>query len=385
MTTALTGGDVLRSDGSVQRADVVIDGERIIQVGQYQATPDGQTIDVGGCLVLPGFIDAHTHISHGYAGVEGDTPAGQGIRAAARARRALQVGITSVRELGSYRQVDMDLRRAINEGWTIGPRMLCAGEYVNITGGHGHPKGRRADGPDEVRKAVREQLLAGADVIKLMCSGGAARADESPDAAQFTAAEIAAAVDEAHLAGKPLAAHAHPTRSIRWALEAGADSIEHGTFLDDWCIDFMAQHDVFLVPTLAVYRHIATSGHWPHLQARAAQLLEAKVLTLQKAVAAGVRWAVGTDTSAFFPLEDFVEELRQLAFTTGIGPAGVLQAATLGNARLLGLAEVGSVEPGYLADLVVVAGDPLADLSALRNVRMTVARGQVLEWASAAV
>lgn len=383
MATAFVGGSVLHGDGTVSAADVLLDGQTVAAVGVSLDMPPGTRVfDVSGKTVLPGFIDAHTHLTHGYEASVTDTEAAQGVRANRQALRALRAGVTTIRELGSYRRVDIALRNAINAGLAVGPRMLCAGTYIAITGGHGHPKGRAADGPQEVRKAVREQILAGADVIKMMCSGGAARRDESADAAQFTSEEISAAAEEAHFAGRPFAAHAHPTRSIKWALQAGADSLEHGTYLDEECIDLMLEHSTYLVPTLGVYRSIATSPQWPDLVERATELYAAKTGTLRRALERGVRVAVGTDSSAFFPIERYAEELELLVSETDLTARDVLLMATSGNASLLGLEGVGVVQPGYRADLVILDGDPVADLTNVGHVSFTVRDGAVFDWAS---
>ena len=385
MSVAFIGGSVFGPDGTVREADVLLDGSHISAVGQDLDAPKGaRRISAAGRTILPGLIDAHTHLTHGYAEVVGDTEAAQGVRAARQALRALRTGITTVRELGSYRRVDIALRDAILAGLAVGPRMLCAGAYITITGGHGHPKGRAADGPDEVRKAAREQLLAGADQLKLMCSGGAARRAESADAVQFTFEEISAAVEEATFAGRPVAAHAHPTRSIKWALASGVHSIEHGTYLDEECIELMHAKSVFLVPTLAVYRHIATSGHWPDLTERAAQLYEAKLGTLRSALAAGVPIALGTDTSMYLPIEDYASEAELLVAEAGLSTREVLLLATRTNAEFLGLANVGRVAEGAIADLILVDGDPVADLGALRRVAVTVRDGVVFDWGAIA-
>ena len=371
------------SDGTLHTADVLIEQDTISAVGaQLDAPASAQVVDLAGRAVLPGLIDAHTHLTHGYEGVVADREAGQGVRATFQALRALRAGLTTVRELGSYRQVDIALRNAIRAGRVLGPRMLCAGTYLTITGGHGHPKGRAADGPAEVRRAVREQFLAGADLIKVMCSGGAAREDESADASQFTAEEISAICDEAALAGRQVAAHAHPARSIKWAVQAGAYSIEHGTFLDDECCDLLAERGTFLVPTLNVYKTLAGSTKWPYLRERAGYLYTQKIETFRRAAQRDVKWAVGSDTSMFLPIEDFHQELTAISEALEIDAGTVLLAATKGNAELLGLDRVGEILPGYLADLVVVADDPTRDLAAVRNVRYTITGGRLIDWAS---
>jgi imidazolonepropionase-like amidohydrolase len=374
---------VFGSDGTLRTADVLIEQDTISAVGaQLDVPASAQVVDLAGRAVLPGLIDAHTHLTHGYEGVVADREAGQGVRATFQALRALRAGLTTVRELGSYRQVDIALRNAIRAGRALGPRMLCAGTYLTITGGHGHPKGRAADGPAEVRRAVREQFLAGADLIKVMCSGGAAREDESADASQFTAEEISAICDEAALAGRRVAAHAHPARSIKWAVQAGAYSIEHGTFLDDECCDLLAERGTFLVPTLNVYKTLAGSTKWPYLRERAGYLYTQKIGTFRRAAQRGVKWAVGSDTSMFLPIEEFHQELTAISEALEIDAGTVLLAATKGNAELLGLDRVGEILPGYLADLVVVADDPTRDLAAVRNVRYTITGGRLIDWAS---
>jgi imidazolonepropionase-like amidohydrolase len=380
----LRGGNVFGPDGMLRAADVRVRQGAIEAVGpRLDAPDDGQVVELGGRAVLPGLIDAHTHLTHGYAGAVGDREAAQGVRASFQALRALRAGITTVRELGSYRQVDIALRDAINAGRVLGPRMLCAGTYLTITGGHGHPKGRAADGVAEVRRAVREQVLAGADLIKVMCSGGAARRDESPDASQFTAEEISAIVDEAALAGRRVAAHAHPARSIRWALQAGAYSIEHGTFLDDECCDLLAEKGAFLVPTMHVYQAIAGSERWPDLRERAAFLHAHKTKTFRRAAERGAAWAVGTDCSMFLPIEDYWRELAAICQILEIEPRSAILAACAGNASLLGLDGLGEIAPGSLADMIVVAeGDPTRDLSALASIRYTIASGRIIDWAA---
>jgi imidazolonepropionase-like amidohydrolase len=380
----LRSGRVFGAGGTLRPADVLIRDGTIEAVGpRLDAPADAQVVELAGRAVLPGLIDAHTHLTHGYAGAVGDREAAQGVRAAFQALRALRAGITTVRELGSYRQVDIALRDAINAGRVLGPRMLCAGTYLTITGGHGHPKGREADGAAEVRRAVREQLLAGADLIKVMCSGGAARRDESPDASQFTAEEISAIVDEATLAGRRVAAHAHPARSIRWALQAGAYSIEHGTFLDDECCDLLIEKGAFLVPTLNVYQAIAGSDRWPDLRERAAFLHAHKVKTFRRAAERGAAWAVGSDTSMFVRIEDYWRELAAICQALDIEPGAAITAASKGNASLLGLDRLGEIARGNLADLIVVAeGDPTRDLSALASVCYTIISGRIIDWAA---
>lgn len=383
MRTALTNANVFLPDGRIVKGAVVFDGDRIEYAGDGAVPESAQSIDVGGRFVLPGLIDVHTHMSHGYEGVVTDSEGGQGIRAAAAAMRVLRAGITTIRECGCYRRVDIALRNAIKRGLVPGPRMICAGQYLAITGGHGHPKGRACDGVDEVRKGAREQLLAGADYIKIMCSGGVARSDEAAQAIQFSFDEIKAAADEAHFASTVLAAHAHPAVQIKNAVRAGAASIEHGTFLDEEAAELMVERGCYLVPTLAVYENIARSEQWPELRERAAWILDTKLKTLGLAVDKGVKWAVGTDASQFCPIEKIGRELELLREVTGLSRVDLLLKVTAGNAEFLGLKDLGSIRSGNRADLVVFDGDPTQDLAAIGNVHLTVAAGAVFDWTHA--
>jgi len=296
---------------------------------------------------------------------------------------ALRCGLTTIRNLGSDNQLDLLLRDSIQARLNPGPQILGSGEYIHATGGHGHPHGRPADGVDEVRKAVREQIAAGADWIKIMCSGGVGEPQGGPDGAQYTAAEIAAAVNEAALAGRAVAAHAHSPRAVGNALRAGVRSIEHGNYLDARSIRDMVTQDAFLVPTFAVYAVLADSSLYPEYSVAARDALPIKRQVFAAALDAGLAWGVGSDASRL-PIELYLDELRILADEIGLGPRETIFRATAGNAKLLGLEDRGTLEPGQRADILVVEGDPYQDIGDIVALRQTIVAGEVFDWSTLA-
>jgi imidazolonepropionase-like amidohydrolase len=341
-----------------------------------------KVIDVAGKTVMPGLIDAHTHLTV-YQDPALLSAGGEGraiMRGAFLARQALRAGITTMRDMGGYRYTDIDLRNAIAAGQVPGPRLLCSGKVISTTGGHIYYVSREADGPDEVRKAAREQLKAGADFIKVMCSGGVERVDESINALQLNMDEIRAAVGVAQDNGTVVAAHAHPARAMKEALLAGVTSIEHGSLLDEEVAGIMLKKKAFLVPTFSVYAAIANLG-LPGLSDRAKFVYESKKKSFKIALKRGVRWGVGTDSGAFSPMSSIVDELV-ITHGLGVSAAEVLQRVTAVNAELIGLKDTGTLAVGKRADLIVVKGNPLKDLEVLRNVLMTICNGVVYDWSA---
>jgi imidazolonepropionase-like amidohydrolase len=331
----LDNGQVVDGRGAAFRGHVVVSGDRIVAAGPGPAAPSGaRRIDLRGRTVLPGLIDARLE------------PLGPG-------------GIAH------------NLRQAIAGGICPGPRILTAGLAITITGGHSHWMGREADGADAVRRAVRTELRDGADVVKFMATGGiATRTAADRFAPQLSLEEIAAGVAEARNAGRRTAAHAEGREGILNALRAGVDSIEHGSHLTDEAVGLMRARGAAYVPTFAVRERIVTDGRAAavpeFIQTEVERAFESHRESVRRAHAAGVTIAMGTDAGAtIFPHGDSAHELSAYV-RVGMSPREALLTATRNAADLLGLGDrLGSLEPGKLADLIVVDGDPLADIAVL--------------------
>lgn len=370
------------------RAAIQIEGNRIAAVGEARdaVIAGDEALDLTGKTVMPGMVNAHTHIC-----LDGspDPDASWQQRsltenvlvAANHARATLWAGVTTVRDLGGIGGVDLGLRNAINAGVVPGPRMLVSGLLLCMTGGHGWTMGREVDGPDDVRKGAREQLKAGADVIKVMATGGVMTRGVEPGSAQLTFEEMRAAVQEAEKAGKITATHAQGTAGIKDAIRAGIGSIEHGFFLDDEAIEMMVEAGVYLVPTLAALHYILQAGTEAGIPAfmveKAQRAKDAQLDSVRRAREAGVLFAAGNDGGTPFNTSDNLAGELECMVRAGFTPAEALNAAHVAGAHLLRLdKEIGTVEAGKLADLVVLDADPLADISALRQVAVVFKSGQ---------
>jgi imidazolonepropionase-like amidohydrolase len=375
------------ADEALDGATVVVHDGRLEYVGPSAEAPrppqDARHIDARGLTLLPGLVDAHVHLSLSsgpFDDVRRENTASVAFKAAQNAAITLQHGITTVRDVGGYENVAIELGRAIAAGRLPGPRVVSVGQHICMTGGHGHFMAHEADGPDSVRQAARAQLKAGAHGVKLMASAGIAVAGEHPTHPELDEEELRAGVTEAHNQGKWAAAHAHSTVGIKNALRAGADSIEHGTYLDDEAIGLMRAHEVTLVPTFAIYHRMAQAapetGFPAELRELSREVFDAKVPLFLAALSAGVRVATGTDNGPpLGPHGDLALELILLA-EIGVQPMHVVRAATLNAARLLRLDRlVGSLEPGKLADIVALRGDPLEDMRHVRDVAFVVKDG----------
>ncbi len=380
---AIKNGDLFMSDGKLVKGNVLIEGDSIKAVGGRAAIPSvTKIIDAAGKTVMPGLIDAHTHLTV-YQDPALLSAAGAGkaiMRGAFLARQALRAGITTMRDMGGFCFTDIDLRNAIAAGQVPGPRLLCSGKVISTTGGHIFYVSREADGPDEVRKAAREQIKMGADFIKVMCSGGVERVDESINAVQLNMDEIRAAVGVAQDNGTVVAAHAHPKRAMKEALLAGVTSIEHGSLLDEEVAEIMLKKKAFIVPTFSVYAAIANLG-LPGLSDRAKFVYEEKKKSFKIVLKRGVKWGVGTDSGAFSPMSSIVNEMV-ITHGLGVSAAEVLRRATAGNAELIGLKDTGTLAAGKRADVIIVDGNPLKDLESMRRVSYTIANGVVYDWSS---
>ena len=386
----LMGAPVIDGTGAepVRGRAVVVEGARIASVVDEASAPRGRRVDLSGCTLLPGLINCHVHLCLGAEAdplrVLRDEPAAlTALKVLLRARQTLDAGVTTVRDLGGREYVELAVRRAVAEGLFPGPRILAAGRPVCMTGGHGSWLGREADGADDVRKAVREQLKAGADVIKIIATGGVMTPGVEPGSPQLTLEEMRAAVDEARKAGRFAAAHAQGASGIADAVEAGITTIEHGIFLTEEIIASMKRKGVFLVPTLAAPAAISTGGlaaGIPDFMVRKSDaVMPHHIASFQRAVKAGVRIAAGADSGTPLNVHGSLLPELELMVKHGMTPLEAIRSATSGAAEALGLGgETGRVAPGYAADLLAVAGEPAERIGALADVRLILARGAIV-------
>ena len=374
------------SEQAVENGAVVVEDGRIASVGEARALPPGvEVVDLGNVTLLPGLIDAHVHLvwsasAEPHEVVERESRALTTLRCAANAALHLGAGVTSVRDVGATDGLSIDIARAVELGVISGPRVVAAGRAIAMTGGHGWFIGREADGVEAVRHAVRSELKAGAECIKLMASGGVYGHAEEPGSPQLTVEELRAGVAEAHKAGRKVAAHAYSAEAINNALSAGVDSIEHGSFLDRATAERMREQGTYLVPTLSVYQAMSDRGPElgspDYIQRKTAEVLMASREAFRLALETGVPLAAGTDCGApGHPHGTLPEELRVMV-DAGATPLEALRYGPSAAAVVLGLAEeVGTLEPGKKADLLAVGGDPLRDVGALRDVRLVLRDG----------
>jgi imidazolonepropionase-like amidohydrolase len=376
----ITADALIDGTGAVHRPGaLLLDGEHVVAVGDRVAAPSGtERVPFDGGTILPGLVDCHVHLSD--AGLpdatvqDDDPPALRSLRIAEHARRTLAAGFTTVRDVGGRDHLEFGFRRAVAEGLARAPRLVLAGKVISITTpGASSWRGmyRQADGPDELRKAVREQVAAGADVIKLMATGAVlSPGHERPGAAQLTAAELHAAVETAHTLGRRVAAHAHGIEGIRRAVEAGVDTIEHGTHLheDRAVARAMAERGVFLVPTLKALAGIADGPGVPaEIAAKARARRGDGEITFRMALEEGVPIAMGTDAAT--PFNRHGENAQELAIMVELGmdAMAAILATTAVSARAIGREDIGVLAAGKLADLAVWHGDPLTDVRVLER------------------
>jgi imidazolonepropionase-like amidohydrolase len=370
---------------------VAVEGERIAWIGpsaQAPAFDPHDVVDGKGHSLLPGMINCHVHLCNDgsadlFGQVMNDSIPIATIRSVINARLTLAAGITTVRDCGAASQIAIEIAKAVDRGLIEGPRVRAAGRVVTMTGGHGHFIGREADGPDEVRKAVRAEIKGGANFIKVMATGGVLTPGVDPSQTTFQLDELQAAVEEAHKAGRPAASHAIGNGGIKNALRAGIDSVEHGFYLDDEAINLALKSQAFLVPTLIAVDQIVNNGakggipDWVVKKAESESGHHRESFVM--AVKSGVRIAAGTDAGTpFNPHGDLPLELAKMV-EFGLSPMLALVAATSNAARLLRMDDqIGSIEKGKVADLILVPGDPLKDIGAMRRPAFVMKSGQVV-------
>jgi imidazolonepropionase-like amidohydrolase len=396
---AIHAGHVLdvKSGKLLSDQTIVIDDGKIASVGASAETkvPAGATvIELANATVLPGLIDAHTHLTFdpqfGYESLGISIPR-ETLIGAKNARVTLQAGFTTVRNVGASGYTDVALRDAINAGDVPGPRMLVSGPALSITGGHCDnnllpfeyhaTSDGVADGIAAVQQKVRQNIKYGSDLIKVCATGGVLSKGDDPQASQFTLEEMKAIVADAHRLGRKVAAHAHGAQGILWASQAGVDSIEHGSYIDDAGIAEMKKNGTYLVPTLYLgdwFLANAEKNHVPDFYlVKAKAVMPIARQNVAHAFASGVKVAFGTDAAVYphgLNAHEFAEMVK-----LGLTPLQAIQAATVNAADLLGWSgKVGSLEPGAWADIVAVEGDPLKDVTMLERVKFVMKGGEVV-------
>jgi imidazolonepropionase-like amidohydrolase len=374
---------------------IIVVGDKIQAIVPTAETPvqaGDAVVDVSGLTLLPGLIDVHTHVTMDtnfdpYHELT-STDAKEAITGVVNAKTTLLAGITSVRNVGAGGYTDVDLRDAIDAGQVPGPHMQVSGPALGITGGHCdnnllpisyHSTGDGvADGIAAVQQKVRQNIKYGADVIKICATGGVLSKGDNPQASQYTREEMQAIVADAHRLGRKVAAHAHGAQGILWASEAGVDSIEHGSYIDDAGIAAMKQHGTYLVPTLYLEDWMIESGQLPAIyQQKMKDVSAVAKSNIKRALAAGVKIAMGTD-AAVYPHGLNAHELDVYVNQLGMTPLAALQTATLNAAELMGwTAQTGTLEPGKWADIIGVAKSPLGDIRTLEDVKFVMKSGVV--------
>jgi len=389
MKTAIVSSRIYDATGAEPIADgvVVVEGERIVSVGPRARVPvprDAALVELDGHTLMPGLIDAHTHLRQVgetliYSGFT-PGPAQLALHAARNLRRDLCAGVTTLRVLGEQDFNDVPVRAAVEAGVIPGPRLLLATRAIHATNGHGYGPG--FDGPDTIRRAVRENLRAGADVIKMMATGSVDLCGGHFEQ-EYTREEMTTVVEEAHRVGKRVAAHAIRPPEICACLEVGVDTIEHGHMLDERCIELLLEKDAWLVGTLAIVldeevlaADLAANPTFAEVEWLPRR--RAAPDSYRRAIEAGVRYASGTDGLH----GDLPKELETLV-GIGVSPEAALLSATRDAAEVCGILErLGTLEPGKLADVVAVEGDPLEDIRALRSVGLIMKAGRRWEHLS---
>jgi imidazolonepropionase-like amidohydrolase len=376
---------------------IVIDGEKVTSVSggggsQSENQAGARVINLPNATLVPGLIDAHTHLTFdpnfGYQELGVSIPK-EALIGAKNARITLEAGFTTVRNVGARGYTDIALRDAINEGMVPGPRIMASGPALSITGGHcdqnllpyewhANSDGA-ADGVEGVQHKVREIIKYGADVIKVCATGGVLSKGDDPRASQYTLEEMKAIVADAHRLGRKVAAHAHGAQGIAWAAEAGVDSIEHGSYIDDAAIAMMKKNGTYLVPTLYLadwMRENAVKIGLPAMYAtKMKDVTAVSRQNIKKAFNAGVKIAFGTD-AAVYPHGLNAHEFA-VYVQIGMTPLQAIQTATVNAADLLGWSKIGSIETGNFADIIAVNGDPLKDVTLLENPVMVMKGGTV--------
>jgi len=393
MRTALANCTVIDCTGKAPQKDmvIVIDDDKIAELKPWTTREevgpnDMRFLDLGGGYVLPGLWDVHVHLGDLIPDpknlIKSESPIDAAIRAGRNAIDALRVGITGMRVLGDRDYIDVAWKRAFEANVFVGPRLVVAGKYICATGGHGWsaPLAVEVDGPYEMRKTVREQLKQGADWIKLAVTGGISTAGESMGESQFLLDEIQAATDIAHQKGKRVSVHAGGPEGIKIAIRGGVDCVEHGYYMDDEAIEMMMENHVFYVPTINVTQDtdsLEDKGFPDFMISKTRASTRSHRESLQRALKAGVPIACGADAN---PVSEYARREIECLVKVGVPQMDALIAATRTAADLCQVDDqLGTVEVGKLADLIVLAADPLEDISNIRKVKLVLKGGKAVD------
>ncbi|MBU5438120.1 amidohydrolase family protein [Tissierella sp. MSJ-40] len=392
--TLYTGFTLINGTGEnpVENAYFLVEGNKLLTVGSGDKLPSAENIEIvnlAGKTVIPGLINCHVHITMEPVGdpfslMLKESQAKTALRGTANLKKHLKSGTTYFRDLGGPDGVDLALRDAVKEGFIEGPEFLVSCKVLTMTGGHGWPMGREADGPEELRKAAREQLKSGADVIKIMATGGVMTPGVEPGSPQLSKEEMEAAIIEAHKAGKKTATHAQGTTGIKNAVLAGIDSVEHGIFLDDEVIELMVERNVYLVPTLVapyfIVKNGVEAGIPKHAVEKARMVMGSHMESFRKAHKAGVKIAMGTDAGTPFNFHDAAPFELKLMVEGGMTPMETIVSSTKTAAELLGVNNnYGTLEEGKFADFLVLDENPLNNLDTLFNINSVYKAGKLVK------
>ncbi len=367
---------------------IVEDGTVKKVVKEGDALPEGKhrVVDLAGKTVMPGLINSHVHIimepiGNPFSLLEKESDVKTAMRGVVNLQKTLRSGVTYFRDLGGHNYIDLELKKCLSEGMIEGPDFLVSGKVITMTGGHGHQMGRECDGVSEVRKAAREQLKAGVDVVKIMATGGVMTPGVEPGSPQLTREEMQAAVEEANKAGRKTATHAQGTTGIKNAVLAGIDSVEHGIFLDDEVIEMMIERDVYLVPTLVapyfIVEYGVEGGIPEYAVEKSKRVMESHFDSFRKAYKAGVKIAMGTDAGTPFNMHERAACELKLMVEAGANPMDAIVYSTKAAAQLLGVdASHGTLEEGKAADFIVLKEDPLKNMSILLDAEQVYKAGK---------
>ncbi len=395
MKTAFVDGRVFIGNGKIlEHATVLVEDGKIISIRDTMSglLKETRKIPIGDNTLFPGFIDCHVHINldgspNPIADSFAETIITTTIKSVRNANKTLDAGVTTVRDMGGKDGIDLGLKQAIQKGQAKGPRILASGKLICMTGGHGWPMGREANGPDDVRKAAREQIKAGADQIKFMATGGVLTPGVEPGCTQLTYEELKAGIEEAHKIGKKTATHAMGSQGILNALHAGIDSIEHGVYLTDEIISIMRENKTFYIPTITAGEQIGKMGVKAGIPAWAVE--KSKIVapyhgeSVKNAHKAGVAIAMGSDAGT--PFNYHGKNLLEIPLLVkhGLSPVEALIAATSNAAQVLGMEnQIGTIEPEKIADLVLVKHNPIKDIeifNSAKSITLVMKGGELIE------